>query len=182
MTDKTTASIETPLAPARLFGAAQRIAGDPARVEEIDRRFSAAKGMISGYVLSAPGAPGKNVRDLVSVGLVDPNNACAIALSERSGDPAQPEKPVDIAHSLMRESKSRDMAVEAAALKRRLATNGLAPAQAAGVFEKLAAKAQAGGDMAAAKTAALGFAEQVAVGIEARDRNTPGRRAALVME
>lgn len=182
MTENTTASPEAPLATERLAGAAQRIGGNPVRIDDIDKRFLAARCMVSGYVLSTPGAPEKNARDLVSVGLVDPDNACVIALCERPRSPAQPEKAVDIAQTLMREGGSRGLVVEAAALKRRLATKGFDPVRAAGVFEKLSTRAQAEGDMASARTAAQGFAEQVVAGIEARDRRLPGRRAALEIE
>jgi len=169
----------SPLGAARLLGASQRLASDPGRTDRIDRAFSASGQSMTNFVMQAEGTPEQAARDLVRAELVSPENPCAVALSEHAeaGQKGSWRNAADIAGSMMKSASDRGLAVQSAALKRRLSSKGLDPVTSAQEFEKISTAAFAQGDMDTARTAASGFADSVFAGREARDRSRLAPRA-----
>lgn len=167
--------------PARLFGAAERLASDSGRIDAIDRTFQSSGRTIAGYAISQPD-PARAARDLVSAGLVSPDNPCAIALAEARADAPGRDMahPEACAISIMKSSRDRIVKVKAAALGRRAAGKGIDAASAAVALEEISGAAWERGDEASARIAAAGFAESV-LGARGRGRERERRGATLEM-
>lgn len=161
--------------PERLMGAAARIAGNPLRIDAIDKAFEAAGGMLSDYVFNSSESAQKSIRDLVSAGIVDPDNPCAVALCEYQAGDTEKDRSSSLAVGIMKAASSREVAVEASALSRRLKLNMFDDRQAARRFEILSIKALRDGDIESTGIAARGFAQRVMSGMEARFRDVPGK-------
>lgn len=160
--------MKSPDLVARMLGASRRIASNEEHTAEVDRRFEASGRSLAGYLFEASGRPEKNVRDLVSMGLVDPENRCAIAIVEHAGTSEPIKAPEEIAGSIMKSASDRQTVVFAAALSRRLKSGQMDDRETAVAFERLSEMSDGSGDERAAQIAADGFAGVVRSGVHAR--------------
>lgn len=167
---------------ARLAGAAYRIGNVP---EEVDKEFlGRADGSMARYVFASKDAPPAAARQLVSAGLVDPNNPMAVALQE--------EGPAREAHSMISEqdltraaarkslniSKSTDhrvVRVIAAALTRRLNQGKMSHKDVAKGFEEITKSAVTNECAETARQAGEAFAAVSIAGVTLRDRDRQKR-------
>lgn len=173
----------------RLAGAARRIARAP---EKLDRDFlNRADGSLARFLFRQSGDPGENARKLVAVGLVDPNDPCALALQEEGDGRRQDvtdmksregliRKSAELAQEISKSATARDVLVGTAALRRRIGGASVTHEDVAVGFEKIARKAAACGCDEDARRAGTAFAAAVVAGVGENERHraaAPARRS-----
>lgn len=162
----------------RLGAAAQRMSAIP---DWIDNSFMiTAEGLVARYVFMNEAPPAASARQLVSAGLISPNDPLAVALQET--DPASRTIPgpdsfqsfaADGAQHLSRSTPNRDVMISAAALRRRINQSQMTPVAIAVGFEEIARKAQSAGHPEAADFAAATFAKVTLCAVQNADTLQP---------
>ena len=162
----------------RALGAAERLRTSDAT----DRFFHQCDGMISKYAIEARTPPDKTARDLVSSGLVAPDNPAVVALAEAE----ERSDPRDLSAELAEmapQARSRSTAIQIAALGRAV-RSGQGGEGVAESLERISVSAWAAGDEQVAGKAARSMAWSVQQQRESRSRDRwrdQGRQSELTV-